>query len=177
MMKIQNEGNKQYSRQNHVYCIRISPIIKNKHTNNEEDEEDGEATVMLFLRRSFLGQVHCYTLGCSGYRCCKSSCWVDEFCTICAIYINKTTNEYIVMRVKIHLPVAEVYVLQDKIHFYHYEKSLRQQRHTCREWKHIFTIMRNHLRHTCREWKHESPKSIMVFSGSHMHGVANFGQW
>lgn len=83
----------------HVYCIRISLIIKNKHTNNEEDEEDGEATVMLFLRRSFLGQVHCYTLGCSGYRCCKSSCWVDEFCTICAIYINKTTNEFIVLRV------------------------------------------------------------------------------
>lgn len=99
MKKIQNEGKKQYSRQNHVYCIRISLIIKNKHTNNEEDEEDGEATVMLFLRRSFLGQVHCYTLGCSGYRCCKSSCWVDEFCTICAIYINKTTNEFIVLRV------------------------------------------------------------------------------
>lgn len=125
----------------HVYCIRISLIIKNKHTNNEEDEEDGEAAVMLFLRRSFLGQVHCYTLGCSGYRCCKSSCWVDEFCTICAIYINKTTNEFIVMRVKIHLPIAEIFVLQDKIHFYHYEKTLW---HTCREWKRIFTIMRNH---------------------------------
>lgn len=125
----------------HVYCIRISLIIKNKHTNNEEDEEDGEAAVMLFLRRSFLGQVHCYTLGCSSYRCCKSSCWVDEFCTICAIYINKTTNEFIVLRVKIHLPVAEVFVLQDKIHFYHYEKTLW---HTCREWKRIFTIMKNH---------------------------------
>lgn len=63
------------------------------HTNNKENEEDGEAAVMLFLRCSFLGQVHCYAFGSRGYRCCDSSCRVDDFRNIGAININLTTNE------------------------------------------------------------------------------------
>lgn len=76
-------------------CIVLDFFInKNMYTNNKENEEDGEAAVMLFLRCSFLGQIHCYTLGCRGYRCGDSSCRVDDFCTVCAINIIKTTNEY-----------------------------------------------------------------------------------